>query len=169
MATGEKSRMFRTQVDIPAEKREPLVEMLNQSVADTLDLYSHAKQAHWNLKGREFFQLHELTDKLAAELIEVVDDLAERATSLGGYVFGTVRMAAQATALPEYPSDLIDGLDHVSALVERVGQYANRIRSAIDASDDLGDKSTADLYTEISRMIDQQLWFLEAHLQGEKE
>lgn len=169
MATSQKNRTFRTQVDIPAKKREQLVEMLNQHVADTLDLYSHAKQAHWNLKGKDFFQLHELTDKLASELITVVDDLAERATSLGGYVFGTVRMAAQATELPEYPSDLVDGLDHISALVERVGQYANRIRAAIDASDDLEDKTTADLYTQVSRMIDQQLWFLEAHLQGDKE
>jgi starvation-inducible DNA-binding protein len=56
-------------------------------------------------------------------------------------------------------------MEHVKALVERLGLYANRIRSAIDAAGNLGDQSTADLYTQISRAADKRLWFLEAHIQ----
>jgi len=164
MATA-KTRMFRTQVDLPEERREELVGLLNQHVAEVFDLASQVKQAHWNVKGPHFVSIHELTDQFAGELQGFVDSLAERATALGGYVFGTVKMAAEASGLPDYPTDTIDGLEHVKALVERTGQYANHVRSAIDRADELGDQGTADLFTEISRLVDMRLWFFEAHLQ----
>src|SRR5690606_37694064 len=116
-------------------------------------------------KGRQFYSIHELTDQFAAEVAVIVDDLAERATALGGYVHGTVRMAAGTTSLPEYPTDAIEAMDHVRALVERIGHFANSTRSAIDTADELGDKDTADLFTEVSRLVDKRLWFFEAHLQ----
>src|ERR1700682_4926237 len=59
---------FRTHIDIPTEQRNQLVAMLNQHLADTLDLYTQAKQAHWNVKGEDFYQLHQLFDEIAAEL-----------------------------------------------------------------------------------------------------
>jgi len=137
---------------------------LNQSLAATLDLKTQTKQAHWNVKGPEFFSLHELFDEIAGELEGYVDMVAERVTALGGTALGTARMAANASILPEYPLDAIDGQDHVAALAERVAIYAKHVRDAIDATDNLGDADTADLYTEISRTIDMRLWFLEAHL-----
>lgn len=168
MATKTKADAvpFATRIDLPAQARAGLVAMLNQSLADTFDLYSQTKQAHWNVKGTDFFQLHELFDAIATELIGFVDELAERATTLGGYATGTVRMASSRSALPEYPTDAVDGLEHLEALIERFARYAAELRRSIDESEDLGDKSTADLYTQISRDVDKRLWFLEAHLQG---
>ncbi len=166
--TKSKTREFSTHIDIPADKRAPLIEMLNQNLADTFDLYSQVKQAHWNVKGKDFYQLHLLFDEIAGEIEPFVDLLAERATLLGGYATGTARMAAEHSALPEYPTEATEGRQHLEALVERFGIYCARIRQAIDDSDDLGDPSTADLYTEISRVADKRLWFLEAHIQTEE-
>ncbi|QDV32930.1 DNA starvation/stationary phase protection protein Dps [Tautonia plasticadhaerens] len=167
MATKQKSRMFRTRVDLPADRREKLMTLLNQHVADALDLYTQVKQVHWNVKGRHFLSIHELTDAFSGEIIAFIDELGERVTALGGYVTGTVRMAAESTTLPEYPTDVIDGMDHVETIVERIGHFANSVRAAIDSSEEIGDKDTADLFTEISRLVDKRLWFFEAHLQGE--
>ncbi|MBD2099681.1 DNA starvation/stationary phase protection protein Dps [Leptolyngbya sp. FACHB-261] len=161
-----KTAQYQSRINIPAEKRTQLIGMLNQHLADTLDLYTQVKQAHWNVKGMNFYQLHLLFDELATEVLGFVDLLAERATTLGGIAQGTARMAAEASALPEYPLGAVEGREHVEALVERYGQYSSRIRTAIDDSDSLGDKDTADLYTEISRAVDMRLWFLEAHLQS---
>src|SRR3954451_25036519 len=127
MATRQKTRtrQFPTHIDIPAERREALVEMLNRHLADTFDLFSQAKQAHWNVKGKDFYQLHLLFDEVAEELSGFVDLIAERATSLGGYATGTARMAAEQSALPEYPIEATEGMEHVRALVERFGQYTS--------------------------------------------
>jgi len=161
-----KTRAFKTHIDIPADKRAKVIENLNQNLADTLDLMTQTKQAHWNVKGKDFYQLHLLFDVIAGELSGYVDKIAERSTILGGYANGTVRMAAENSRLPEYPTDVSEGMKHVAALVERFGLYGKNIRAAIDETDDLGDKDTADLYTEVSRHVDMRLWFLEAHIQG---
>jgi len=160
------TRHFPTHIDIPADKREPLVELLNHSVATTFDLMSQTKQAHWNVKGKDFYQLHLLFDEIAEELSGFVDLIAERVTSLGGYALGTARMAAENSTIPEYPIEATSGMEHVAALVDRFARYAAHLREGIDEAGRLGDQATADLYTEVVRAADKRLWFLEAHLQG---
>jgi starvation-inducible DNA-binding protein len=166
MSTNLSSRLYPTRIDIAAEKRSQLAVLLNQSLAATSDLKSQAKQAHWNVKGTDFYQLHELFDEIAGELEEYIDMIAERVTALGGYATGTVRMAAASSILPEFPTDIITGMEFVTALADRFALYAKHLRNAIDKSDELGDVDTSDLYTEVSRTIDKRLWFLEAHLQA---
>jgi starvation-inducible DNA-binding protein len=160
-----KTRTYKTSIDLPSNVREAMVPLLNQHLADSSDLYSQAKQAHWNIKGAQFFQLHELFDKLADQLQDFADGIAERVTALGGTALGTVRMSAAASRLPEYPVDGNGGMATVQALVKRFAQLAASTRLAIDAAATAGDADTADLFTEVSRGLDKSLWFLEAHLQ----
>jgi starvation-inducible DNA-binding protein len=164
---AELHRTFETAVDLPTRTRVAMIGLLNQELADTADLYSQTKQAHWNVKGIHFYQLHLLFDQLAEKRQGEADELAERATELGGYALGTVRMAAASSRLPEIPADINAGVDYVRALVERYGIHANNVRAAIDEADEAGDKDTADLFTEISRELDKDLWFLQAHLQAQ--
>jgi starvation-inducible DNA-binding protein len=154
-----------TRIDLHSEVREEMVPLLNQQLADTFDLYSQTKQAHWNVKGPQFYALHELFDKLAAELAEHVDAIAERVTALGGLAEGTARMSARSSRLPELPLEAIGGMATVDALAERYGALAASTRRAIAASEEYGDTTSADLMTEVSRSLDKALWFLEAHLQ----
>jgi len=160
------TRMHETRIDLAEEVRDKLVGVLNQQLADVFDLYSQTKQAHWNVKGTDFIQLHELFDEIATAVLPHVDLIAERATTLGGTALGTARMAAGTSSLAEYPEDAVDGMAHVRALADRYGAFAKSARAAIDTADDLGDQDTADLFTEVSRDIDKHLWFLEAHLQA---
>jgi starvation-inducible DNA-binding protein len=160
------TRTFTTRIDLPAAVRDKVIPLLNQQLADTFDLYSQIKQAHWNVKGPQFIQLHELFDKLAGEVLEGVDLIAERATALGGTALGTARMAAQGSRLPEFPSDVFAGAQAVAALAERFAAVAKSTRTAMDTTSEWGDATTTDLLTEISRGLDKSLWFLEAHLQA---
>jgi starvation-inducible DNA-binding protein len=68
--------------------------------------------------------------------------------------------------LPEYDLAAEEGRDHLQALAARYAQYAASVRRNIDRTTELGDADTADLFTEISRQIDKDLWFIEAHLQA---
>ena len=142
---------FAPHINLAEKDRQPLIELLNGRLADTADLYSQVKQAHWNVKGLNFFQLHGLFDQLAGEIFPFIDVIAERATALGGVAMGTVRMAA--------------GQSHLKALIDRYAAFVAKIRKAIDIADEHHDKAIADVFTEISRTADKQLWFLEAHLQ----
>jgi len=159
-------RSFKTSVDIPAAQRAKINVLLNQHLADSFDLMSQVKQAHWNVKGPQFWQLHKLFDEVAEQAEGWVDEIAERVVALGGYATGTVRMAAAASTLPELPTDITGGTDYVRAVAARLAAFSNSAREAIDATDKLGDADTADLFTEVSRDADKYLYFLEAHLQG---
>jgi starvation-inducible DNA-binding protein len=145
-----------------------MIALLNQQLADTFDLYSQTKQAHWNVKGAQFFQLHELFDKLAEELTGYVDMIAERATALGGLAQGTVRMSAANSQLSECELDVTDSLPIVEALTERYAALAGSTRQAIKSAEGQDDADTADLLTEVSRGLDKALWFLESHLQTQE-
>src|SRR5499433_746750 len=156
------AKMHATKIDLSQETREKMITLLNQQLADTFDLYSQTKQAHWNVKGAQFFQLHELFDKLATELLDHVDTIAERSTTLGGTALGTARMAAAKSRLPEYSAEITGGRESIEALVERYAKLATTTRAAIDRADELGDVDTSDLFTGVSRGLDKSLWFLEA-------
>ncbi|MDX2043714.1 MAG: DNA starvation/stationary phase protection protein Dps [Acidobacteriota bacterium] len=162
----EKLKLHKTRIDLDSETREQLVALLNQQLSDTFDLYSQTKQAHWNVKGPQFFQLHELFDKLAADLLPNIDDMAERVTTLGGTALGTAKMSAKTSRLEDYPATVIGGQQSLETLIDRYATLAASTREAIEASAKLGDADTSDLFTGISRGLDKSLWFLEAHLQA---
>ncbi|MEO0565987.1 MAG: DNA starvation/stationary phase protection protein Dps, partial [Chloroflexota bacterium] len=142
-----------------------MIGLLNQQLADSMDLYSQAKQAHWNVKGMHFIALHELFDQVAEAVEGIVDTLAERVTALGADARGTVRMSAASSALREFPNNLDTGEMFVSAMVERVGAFANSSRRAATAALEAGDEVTGDVFVEVTREMDKYLYFLEAHIQ----
>ncbi len=160
-----KARMHYTSIDLSEELRAKINDSLNLTLAATADLYSQVKQAHWNVKGKDFYQLHILFDEMAGEVVEYIDLVAERVTTLGGTALGTVRMAAASSILDEYPSDITTGEQHIKALAAAYSKYGKHVRAGIDSTQEAGDADSADLYTEISRGIDKRLWFLEAHIQ----
>lgn len=165
-ASGTVAEWFPTRNDLPADVREPMVEILNRNLADTTDLLTQAKFAHWNVKGQTFYQLHLLFDELAETLLEHQDLLAERATALGGQAMGTVRMAARDSSIPEIRADAITGEEYVRTVADNLAVHAANLRRAADTADDYGDEDTMDLFIEISRDVDKYLWFLDAHLQA---
>jgi starvation-inducible DNA-binding protein len=162
--TTTKSTLYTSRIDLSEQTRANVVSLLNRTLATTIDLQSQTKQAHWNVKGLNFLQLHELFDEMSAEMIEFIDLVAERITALAGVALGTARVAGSGSMLTEYPLDAVSGVEHLTALADRYGTYAAHVRQAIDQAAEAGDADTADLYTEISRAVDKRLWFLEAHL-----
>jgi starvation-inducible DNA-binding protein len=156
----------RTQNDLPEGVRVEMIKLLNQRLADAIDLYAQAKQAHWNVKGPHFIALHELFDQVASAVQAGVDEIAERAVALGGTADGTLPSVVKHSSLPPYPVEATAGSDHLERLSTSVATYGRNLRAAIDQADTAGDADTADLFTGISREVDKQLWFIEAHLQG---
>jgi starvation-inducible DNA-binding protein len=151
-------------MDIPPEIRRYVIQLLNQTLACTVDLRSHVKQAGWNVRGRDFAPLQALFATMASELDAYADLMAERIAVLGGIARGTTHTAAMRSRLVEYPDALVDGHAHVLALAERLAPYARAMRGAITHAADVEDADTAAVYTDISRGVDKQLWILEAHL-----
>jgi starvation-inducible DNA-binding protein len=156
--------MHKTKNDLPEKTRTEVITILNARLADSIDLMHQAKQAHWNVKGPSFIALHKLFDEIVDAAEEAMDLIAERVVQLGGTAEGTIQVAAKRSALREYRLDISADRDHAEALSSTLAAFGKGVRQAIDQSDKLGDKDTADIFTEISRDADKYLWFVEAHL-----
>src|SRR5205809_1202102 len=168
MEMNEKPKMYDTENDISQNRREELNALMNQRLADAVDLQLQMKQAHWNVKGPHFIGLHELFDDVDEAVESYVDLIAERIVQLGGVAEGTVRVAAARSELEEYPLDIADGQAHVEAVSKALSTFGHEARKMIEQADELEDADTADIFTEISRGIDKWLWFVEAHSQADK-
>lgn len=160
-----KKSLHATKNSIPEKVRLELVNILNASLASTTDLYGQLKQAHWNIKGSEFIALHQLFDQIAEELEHHIDTIAERAAALGGTVLGTVQEVAKNTALDPYPTHIIKAKDHLERLTHNIAIISELTRDYIDESEELCDMVTNDVFIDLARFLDKNLWFLESHLQ----
>ena len=139
------------------------IELLNKHLAAAIDLHAQAKQAHWNVRGPGFIAIHELFDKVSEIVEDYSDMLAERAGGLGGTAHGTIQVAAERSFLVPYDLGIADESSHMFAVAAGLAAFGQSAREAIGLATAFGDVDTADMFTEISRGIDKQLWFVESH------
>jgi starvation-inducible DNA-binding protein len=156
--------MYRSPSKLPEEARARLSDALNARLADGLDLHSHIKVAHWNIKGPLFPSLHPLFETFAVALAAFNDEVAERAVTLGGIARGTARQVAARSGIAEYPAGTTRDLEHVALLADRIEAYLAGAREARTTAAGLGDDETVDLFTRIIQEFEKNAWFLRASL-----
>ncbi|SNT70278.1 DNA starvation/stationary phase protection protein Dps [Psychrobacter sp. LV10R520-6] len=146
--------------DATAQK---MSDLLNANLANVIDLTLDGKQCHWNLQGTGFIGVHQLLDDTADRLRDVSDMIAERIVILGGEPNGLASRVAKDSILDDYPTNITEVPEHVRELTSRYKKVAATLRQAIEAAGDAGDEDTADLFTEASRIIDKDAWFIGAN------
>lgn len=162
-AASKNAAAFSTALDMQTDTRGKLIQMLQQHMADTHELFDQTKVAHWNVKGENFWQLHKMFDELAEMIFPFIDEMAERITLLGGFAKGTSRQTAEATNIEEFPDGPQDGQTYLRELQTRFAELATNSRKHAEAAAE-DDPTTEDLFIEVSRTVDKALYFIEAHL-----
>jgi starvation-inducible DNA-binding protein len=162
-------RFYNNRVALPEDVKKKTVDVANVTLAASLDMYSQAKYAHWNVKGVNFYQLHLVFDAVAKTIFKQIDAIAERITQLGGTANGTVRMSAGNSPIPAYNVEALSGPEHVEALANSLGTYCKELREASDKIDEIGDGPTSDFYNQLIVDAEEELYFLESHLEAGKD
>jgi starvation-inducible DNA-binding protein len=163
---AQEPALFATKNDLPEDKRVEVIGLLNQRLAEAIDLQTQCKQAHWNVKGPSFIGLHKLFDEINADVENYVDLIAERVVQLGGTAEGTIGAVEERSKLPDYPIGIATGPEHVAALSDALSAFGRAARITIEEMNELEDADSADMLTDISRAVDKWLWFVEAHQQA---
>lgn len=156
--------MYTTHNTLPELVREKSAALLNRHLAAAIDLHGQVKQAHWNVRGSNFIAVHELFDRVASDVEDYSDLIAERARALGSTALGTVQTAASQSFLVPYALGVADTRDHLFAVAGALAAFEQSTRDAINETAAAGDQESADVFTEIGRGLSQQLWFVESHL-----
>ncbi|XMO87454.1 DNA starvation/stationary phase protection protein Dps [Algibacter sp. AS12] len=146
------------------ENTEDVTHILNLQLADTIDLYSQLKLAHWNVKGNNFYSLHQLFDDLGNDVLGFIDTIAERIASIGGVAKGGLSDVTKASRLTPLSNTNKGQLNLLKQLSIAYGNLCQTSRDAIKLIENLEDTASADLMTEVTRGLDKGLWLLESHL-----
>ena len=138
---------------------------LQETVVDLVDLSLVAKQAHWNLVGRQFRDIHLHLDELVTTARTYTDNAAERAAAIGVSPDGRAGTVSKETGLPEFPNGWVSDRDTVLTIFETVDAAVRRLRPRIEETDKT-DPVTQDLFIEIARALEEARWMWQAQAAG---
>ncbi|HET9075008.1 MAG TPA: DNA starvation/stationary phase protection protein [Solirubrobacteraceae bacterium] len=145
--------------EAPFRASDTLTDALQQVLVDQVDLHVQGKQAHWNLVGPGFREIHLQLDEIVDAAREYADTIAERLRALGRTVDGRAGTVAKTSSLPPFPDGEVSVHDTVALVEERIaaaGEAIRRIHDAVDAED----PTSADLLHEILHGSEKQAWML---------
>jgi starvation-inducible DNA-binding protein len=145
--------------------RQDSVEKLNQVLVDTMSLRDLYKKHHWQVSGPTFYQLHLLFDKHYEEQSGLVDEVAERISSLGGIPYAMAADVAENTRIPRPPKDREEAPVQISRLLEAHEIILQESRVFAKEAGDADDQGTNDLLvSDVIRTNEAQVWFISEHV-----
>jgi starvation-inducible DNA-binding protein len=147
---------------LPVDRRLAAARILQRMLVDLIDLSLQGKQAHWNLRGRSFRDLHLQLDEIVGQSRELGDRVAERCLALGVAADGRLETVAGDTHLDPFPEGRIEDTDVVEAMVTRLQVVSEAGRSRLGELGDL-DPVSQDVVIEVLEAVEKQLWMMEAH------
>ena len=155
---------------ISESNREQTVKILNTLLADEYVLYTKTRNYHWNVVGPQFNDLHKFFEAQYEALNEVVDDVAERARTLGGVAAGSLAEFIQLARLKEHPGQCPpDATAMLSNLLADHEAVIRTLRADLaTVMDKHGDAGTSDFLTGLMEKHEKMAWMLRAFLEGAK-
>ena len=148
---------------LEANARDATGQVLQEALVDLIDLSLVAKQAHWNVVGRNFRSVHLQLDELVAAAREYTDQVAERASAIGVSPDGRAGTVAKHSGVPEFAIGWRNDEDVIKAITATVGEVVQRMRARIETTDDT-DLVTQDLIIELTAKLEEAHWMWQAQL-----
>ncbi len=139
--------------------------ILGAILVDLIDLSLIAKQAHWNVVGRQFRDVHLQLDELVAASRDYADQVAERSSAIGVSPDGRARTVAESSGLPVFPADWQDDRGVITHIVATLATLSERMRQRVGETEET-DVITQDLLIGITREIEKAHWMWQAQLAG---
>lgn len=150
---------MKVDIEIPDQDIEEVVTVLNKLLADEYVLYTKTRNAHWNIDGPNFFELHVFFENQYNALDEMIDDIAERIRSLGHFALGSLKDFLNVKHLSEENHDFNDPMQIFQTLVNDHETIIRVIRNEIiPISDRYNDLGTADFVTGLMERHEKMAW-----------
>lgn len=143
------------------EKTSKTVEELNVLLADYHLYYQKLRNFHWNVIGKNFFDLHEKFEELYDDAKLKVDEIAERILTLRYTPISNLTDYLEASNLKESKADLTD-YEMIETLLKDHGTLLKQMRSVVETADKAGDEGTIDLIGAYIRELEKTSWMLDA-------
>ncbi len=151
-------------IGIDSAKAVELSTALNRLLADYQLYYQNLRGLHWNIKGREFFELHLKFEEFYNDAVIKVDEVAERVLTLGGEPLHTFTDYLETSEIKQEKS-VTDGVEGVRIVVQNLSVLIAKEREILDLAGDAKDEGTISLMSDYISETEKTLWMLNAYLQ----
>ena len=149
--------------------RAGVVKILNALLADEYVLYTKTRNYHWNVVGPQFNDLHKFFAEQYEAIDDFVDDVAERARTLGGHAVATLIEFAEAARLKEHPSQYPSADDMLENLLADHEAIIRQLRADADAAaTKFHDMGTNDFLTGLMEEHEKMAWMLRSFQEGKR-
>lgn len=152
------------QIGLEERKIRPVVDELNNLLANYHIHYQKLRGCHWNVKGKSFFSLHAKFEELYTQALESIDELAERILSLGKPPVSTFSEYTQQATLKEVNTIGMKETDMVKALVNDMMHLIEIEREILKSTEEAGDDGTNDMVNRFMQFKEKNIWMLRAFI-----
>jgi starvation-inducible DNA-binding protein len=156
---------MKTDIEIAENHLKEVAYLLNTLLADEYVLYTKTRNAHWNIQGQNFIELHKFFESQYDALDIIIDDVAERVRTLGHFALGSLKDFLEIARLSEHAQDFTDQKHIIQTLLEDHESLIRSLRkdlsSTVEKHIDLG---TADFMTGVMEQHEKMSWMLRAYL-----
>lgn len=152
-------------IEISEKNLKEVATLLNNLVADEYVLYTKTRNAHWNIQGQNFMELHKFFESQYDALDQIIDDVAERVRSLGHFSLGSLRDFLSITRLTEQHHDFSNQKQIIQTLVDDHETIIRVLRKQVTTIGETHkDAGTSDFVTGIMEQHEKMAWMLRAYL-----
>jgi len=157
---------MKPEIEISMEDLKGSATLLNTMLADEYLLYTKTRNAHWNIQGKNFLEMHKLFESQYEALDIIIDDTAERVRALGHFALGTLKEFITVSRLSEQ-NDSFVGQDNIlkTLLTDHESVIRSLRRDITIVSDQYKDLGTADFMTGIMEQHEKIAWMLRSYQQ----
>ncbi len=136
---------------------------LNQLLADYQLFYQNLRGLHWNIKGREFFELHIKFEEFYDDAVIKIDEIAERILTLEGEPLHTFTDYLKVSQIKE-KKGITNGVEGVKIIVKNFSSLILNERTILNYSNEAEDEGTASLMSDYIAQTEKTLWMLNSYL-----
>lgn len=154
------SKKLATPNDLGEKARQALSKAINPLIADAFALFVKTKNFHWHVSGSHYRDYHLLLDEQAAQILAMVDILAERVRKLGGTTIHSIKEISRLQTVKDDDDEFVEPREMIKRLMEDNKNYAARIRHVHKVCDDHGDVATASILEIFIDETERRTWFL---------
>ena len=151
-------------IGIDRAKAKELCEKLNHLLADYQLFYQNLRGLHWNIKGKEFFELHLKFEEFYDDAVIKIDEIAERILTLEAEPFHTFSDYLKNSQIKEEKS-VTNGVEGVKIIVKNFSTIITLERQILNLASDADDEGTVSLMSDYISQTEKTLWMLNSYLQ----
>ena len=150
-------------IGISKDEAKVLSEKLNALLADYQLFYQNLRGLHWNIKGREFFELHVKFEEYYDDAVVKVDEIAERILTLEGEPLHTFSDYLKVSEIKE-EKGIVDGVKGIKIIINNFSTLILKEREILSLAGDADDEGTASLMSDYISETEKTLWMLSSYL-----